>query len=83
MDNYHSFLNCHGRKATHRVEADRASAVPPTHPCFTRDGAALLLCDSCFAFWRECRDVSDNTTWTFSLYLRNRPEADTLHASRR
>ena len=83
MDTYHAFLKCHGRKATHRIEDDRASTALPSHDCFTHDGSALFLCDSCFAFWRECMDAGDHTTWRFSVYLRSLPEPATIHADHR
>lgn len=69
---FRAFIDCKGREATHRVGTNQSAAkVTPGKPCYTHEGSDLLLCDSCLAFWRECKDNANQATWQMALYFRD------------
>jgi len=71
MDPFHAFVECR-RAATRRLTTGRNITLAPVgQRCYTHEHDALLLCDSCLAFWRECVENEDQTSWLFAVYLRD------------
>lgn len=70
MDSFQSFVDCTAT-ATRRLGVDRhASQASSGTPCYTQEKDALLLCDSCLAFWKECVRNADQSSWFLAAYLR-------------
>ena len=79
MDPFHAFIECRSAVAAHRLSTEhQVSRAPHGKPCYTHENGALLLCDSCLAFWRECRENGDQTAWYLAVYLRNPSVPDKL-----
>ena len=70
---FRAFSECSGQRAAHSYQPRTLSPDsgcqprPPHKACYTREGAELSLCTSCFKFWREYCEHRDETTCK-SLY---------------
>ena len=79
MDPFHAFVECRSATSAHSLSAGhQVSQAPYGKPCYTHENGALLLCDSCLAFWRECKENGDQTAWYLAVYLRNPSVPDKL-----
>jgi hypothetical protein len=73
---FNSFVECTGRQATHHINGDQyVGRASIGNPCYSKEGCDLLLCDHCLAFWWQCRENHDPTTWDTALFFRDQFEA--------
>ena len=72
---FRSFIECSGQQATHRIRGDQyVRPASAGSPCYSREDCNFLLCDSCLAFWWQCRENDDLPTWDTALFFRGQLE---------
>lgn len=66
---FRAFITCEADAAFFRLGGQTLHIGPGT-PCYTRKHDTLFLCADCQAFWQDCHERGDRSTWEMAATLR-------------